>query len=64
MSLQHLAGDLRIARLVRSDEAKLIASEGGYQTVEQEKAADENQERKFTGCDGFGMVPEATEQAR
>jgi hypothetical protein len=63
MSLQHLAGDLRIARLVGSDEAKLIASDGGHQTVEQEKSAHENQERKFTGRDSIGMIPEPTEQA-
>jgi hypothetical protein len=31
MSRQHLAGDLRITRLVSSNEAKLIASEGGHQ---------------------------------
>jgi hypothetical protein len=64
VSLEHLSGNLCVARLVGSDETELVASEGGHQTVEQEKGAHEDEQAEFAGRDGVWMVPETAEQAR
>ena len=45
---EHLARDLGVARLIRPDQAKLIAAEDGHQTVQKNEAGDGQQQSKFT----------------
>ena len=47
MRLQHLAGDLRIPRLVGAHKAELVASKRRNQAIKQKKSADEDQQNQF-----------------
>jgi hypothetical protein len=51
---EHLVGDLRVARLVRADEAEAIAAEDRREAVEQEKEDEAENDRYF--ADGAGSA--------
>ena len=52
-SVEHLVGDLRVARLIRPDEAETIAAEDGRESV-KEKEEDETENDSYLGggCPG------------
>jgi hypothetical protein len=47
VGLEHLAGDLGVARLVGTDEAELIATEEGDKAVEQDEEGDGGEDNEL-----------------
>jgi hypothetical protein len=47
VGFEHLARDLGVTRLVGTDKAQLIASEGGDEAIEQKKAADQKKNQQL-----------------
>jgi hypothetical protein len=61
MLRKHLAGDLGIARLVCTDEAKLIPADEGYETVEKKESGHHAEDEEFLRRLGGEASPDATE---
>ncbi len=53
---EHLAGDLSVSRLVRADEAELVAAEDGNEAEEQEEGGDGEEKDELAHGDGVRQL--------
>ena len=63
VDFEHFAGDLGVTGLVGADEAELVAADVGGEAVEQEKAADEDEDGKLAGIGEVGVALDGEEPA-